>query len=706
MSDARETELRRDQPLESAENDRLGYSKFAEDLANTITSRVPTDGYTIGIYGTWGSGKSTILNFVENELQDTDSAPAVVRFNPWWFSGRGDLVEKFLTELGAQLESEEGYPDIRSNLADLSAALSKVPFGAMTGVPAGQGFAALHRLLQQEGESIDELKESVHEELEALDGQIVVIIDDIDRLTPSEITLMFQLIKSIADFPNVVYVLAFEQEIVVNALREEANFRDGNRYLQKIVQLPLHIPKQKAGSLESLLLDQLAETPGNHVVDTDRWQRLLDTGVLPLLDTPREVIRLANTVDVMAASVGDEVNFTDLVGLEALRVFHEEVYTEIKSFPERFVGHRRLGVRRTENPDDYDDILGELNSDREPVVNILKTLFPMVKDNLNDQRSTFRDWDQMRIDKRICHKDQIPVYFRLNIPDGEISSTEMGAILSKLDDGSFIEAKITEMLEEPGIDGNSKAHILIRRLNDRIDEIEGSENQAVVNAIFATGDDLISAAVINQARETRRILHLIQGIAEHSDGEDRLEILSEGVQYGESPYLASHFVDFLLRQHGEKDADAIPADERLLEREEIEELKTIVVESLREAADSGRLIKAPWLKKPLEHWRNWGDVEDPQEWVDQSLNEEFDLVEFIDAMSSVTTVNWTTSVSYVDPRWLYEWVDEDQIEKKLEALECSELTEEEKAVIERYEDGKRKLENGLDPSKAESWIGF
>lgn len=263
MSDSNGPELREDQPLESVENDRLGYSTFAKDLADTITSRAPTDGYTIGVYGPWGSGKSTILNFIENELENADSAPAVVRFNPWWFSGRGDLVEKFLTEMGAQLDSEEGYPDIRSSLADLSSALSKVPFGAMTGVPAGQGFAALHRLLKQEGESIDELKDSVHEELEALDGQIVVLIDDIDRLTPSEITLMFQLIKSIANFPNVVYVLAFEQEIVINALREEANFRDGKRYLQKIVQLPLHIPEQKEGSLESLLLDQLAETPGD-----------------------------------------------------------------------------------------------------------------------------------------------------------------------------------------------------------------------------------------------------------------------------------------------------------------------------------------------------------------------------------------------------------------------------------------------------------
>lgn len=130
------------------------------------------------------------------------------------------------------------------------------------------------------------------------------------------------------------------------------------------------------------------------------------------------------------------------------------------------------------------------------------------------------------------------------------------------------------------------------------------------------------------------------------------------------------------------------------------------MESLREGAESGSLIEAPRLRRPLERWRDWGDAKAPQEWVDQGFNEEFDLIEFIDAMSSVTTVNWTTPVFYVDPRWLYDWVDEDQIEEQLDALDRSELTEEEREVIERYEEGKQKLEDGLDPSKTDSWIGF
>ena len=706
MTNTHGSELREDQPLESTENDRLGYSLFAEELADTITSRAPSDGYTIGVYGQWGSGKSTILNFVENELDDGNSAPAVVRFNPWWFSGRGDLVEKFLSEMGAQLESEAGYPDIRSNLADLSSALSKVPFGAMTGVPAGQGFAALHRLLQQEGESIDELKEEIHAELGQSDGKIVVILDDIDRLTPSEITLMFQLIKSIADFPNVIYVLAFEQEIVVNALQEEANFRDGKRYLQKIVQLPLHIPKQKEGALESLLLDQLAETPGDHMVEEDRWNSLLGSGVLPLLDTPREVIRLANTVDVMSASVGGEVNFTDLVGLEALRVFHEEIYKEIKSSPNRFVGHRSPGRRRTQDPDQYEDLLSGLDAEREAVESILKTLFPMVKDNLNNQSSAYEDWDQMRVDKRICHRERLPVYFRLSIPDGEVSSTEMGAILSNIGDQEFLVEKIEEMMAEPGVVGGSKANTFIRRLSDRIDEIQDSERQDVVNAIFDIGDNLVQTTEANHNREVQRTMFLVRDIAQQRDKSDRLDLLSEGIQNGKSPYLTSRFIELLLREHGEYDADASPETNRLLDMEDIEALKPVVVETVSDAAAARDLIEVPWLKRPLEQWRDWGDSEEPKRWVDRSVNNEFSLIAFIDAMSFVSTVNWTEAVFYIDPRWLYEWIDQEEIEEKLDDRNQSDLNGDEEKIVQRYQKGKKILEDGGDPGKVENWIGF
>lgn len=240
-------ELNPDSPLKSLEKDRLGYADFTEQLATTIINRTPSNGYTIGINGPWGSGKSTILYFVEEHLDEFDSPPVVVRFNPWWFSGQADLIEKFLSQLGTALGSEDHFSELRPQLTKLSSALSEIPFGTFTGIPAERGFAAAATLLQQEGESIGDLKQEIDEELEAIDEKIIVIIDDIDRLSPEEITQMFQIIKSIADFPNVVYILAFDRSVVVDSLKTGGNINNADQYLEKIIQLPFKYRRIKMG---------------------------------------------------------------------------------------------------------------------------------------------------------------------------------------------------------------------------------------------------------------------------------------------------------------------------------------------------------------------------------------------------------------------------------------------------------------------------
>jgi len=170
--------------------------------------------------------------------------------------------------------------------------------------------------------------------------------------------------------------------------------------------------------------------------------------------------------------------------------------------------------------------------------------------------------------------------------------------------------------------------------------------------------------------------------------------------------LASRFIELLLREHGEYDADPSPEADRLLDMKDIDELKSVVVETVSDAAATGDLIDIPWLKRPLEQWRDWGDPEEPEEWVDQSVSDDFSLIEFIDAMSFVSTVNWTETIFYVDPRWVYEWIDQDKIENELDDLDQSDLTEHEEEVVQRYEDAKDILEDGGDPGTVENWLGF
>jgi len=90
-----------DKPLEDPKDDKLERETFSQRLADSIRAMAPSDGIVIAIYGAWGSGKSSVLNFVERYLSQGGEAqaPIVVRFNPWWFSGREDVVLQFFFQM-------------------------------------------------------------------------------------------------------------------------------------------------------------------------------------------------------------------------------------------------------------------------------------------------------------------------------------------------------------------------------------------------------------------------------------------------------------------------------------------------------------------------------------------------------------------------------------------------------------------------------
>src|SRR5262249_25633415 len=153
--------------------------------------------------------------------------------------------------------------------------------------------------------------------------RVIVLIDDIDRLLPSEMTDIFRLVRSVGDFPNVHYVLAFDRSIVAKALSDECR-TDGERYLEKIVQAPFELPRPSAATLHQMftsrLRDVLAGTE-EELFERQRWSEVFLTGIAPFLRTPRDVTRLLNALTVTYPVVRNEVNLVDFVAVETVRLF-------------------------------------------------------------------------------------------------------------------------------------------------------------------------------------------------------------------------------------------------------------------------------------------------------------------------------------------------------------------------------------------------
>ena len=103
---------------------------------------------------------------------------------------------------------------------------------------------------------LDKAKEDLETILKESNQKIIVVIDDIDRLTNSQIRDIFHLAKQVGNFPNIVYILSMDREIVCRALKEIHNI-DGHEYLEKIIQIPFEVPQMYKGKVRDYLLNQL-----------------------------------------------------------------------------------------------------------------------------------------------------------------------------------------------------------------------------------------------------------------------------------------------------------------------------------------------------------------------------------------------------------------------------------------------------------------
>ena len=123
-----------------------------------------------------------------------------------------------------------------------------------------------------------------------------ISIDDIDRLSEEEIIAVFQLVKDLGDFPNAVYLLAFDYDVVVRALTE-VQHGSGREYLEKVIQVPFEIPTPNMNSIHEALFSKLNVILKN--IPESRWPKaawaeLFQYGIRNYIKSIRDVIRYSN----------------------------------------------------------------------------------------------------------------------------------------------------------------------------------------------------------------------------------------------------------------------------------------------------------------------------------------------------------------------------------------------------------------------------
>ena len=425
-----------DKPVTTKENDSFQRYFFSKRIAETINKRKSREGLVIGLYGAWGEGKSTVLNFLENELKD-DSL-IVVRFNPWSFSYEENILTNFYHTLAKALEKDP---------SKLTEKIGKVfgDFGGLVSI-AGVDLTKFGEILSKV--EPNELKERINKFIEESEKKLVVIIDDIDRLDKSEIFSLIKLVKVNADFLNTYYVLSFDNDMVASAISErfgDGTKRSGEHFLEKIVQVPLKIPTAQKSDLRTFALKQVEDVLNSNEIELSQNEiqnlvHYFDSAILCKIDTPRSALRYANSISFAFPLLLNEVNNVDLLLVEAVKIFYPDLYGFIQDKSNYFFDSYDNAYNRNINREeikkqflDYISSSANISKEDEPnVLQLLIFLFPRLNELLSNSFNMQFGETVVR-EKKIGAYSYFKRYFAYSVLKDEISDVEFDAFLQLFD---------------------------------------------------------------------------------------------------------------------------------------------------------------------------------------------------------------------------------------------------------------------------------
>jgi KAP family P-loop domain len=318
-----------DNPIRKLTDDRIGRARAAEHFATSVLRLDASEGLVVGVLGPWGSGKTSFVNLAR-PIFESGSVP-VLDFNPWMFSGAEQLVQSFFSELSAQLKLKPGLAEVGKGLEEYGDIFSNLTWLPVIGpwIERGQDLAKLvGGVLQRKKEGVAGQRAKVDKALRELQRPIVVVLDDIDRLNTSEIRDIFRLVRLTANFPNVIYVLAFDRKRVEDALSEHGI--PGRAYLEKILQIGFDLPAIPEHVLSQQISDslnaELEGLPNAGNFDQTLWPDVFMEVVRPLITNMRDVRRYATAVGGTVRALDGQIALVDILGLEAVRVFLPDVF--------------------------------------------------------------------------------------------------------------------------------------------------------------------------------------------------------------------------------------------------------------------------------------------------------------------------------------------------------------------------------------------
>jgi hypothetical protein len=286
----------------------LGYQKYVDTLAAVVLNGVPAR-YTVGIYGSWGVGKSSILNALANKLESDDQPVAI--FDAWRYARDPNVLVPLLHEVEDALATKKGlfWKSIGRGIRAITAGIGvPTPIPGVTLADVSNAVSGAAQAWREPAERRRaevphyRLKE-IGDELSEEQRRIIVLIDDLDRCPPGTIVGILEAIHVLTDVQGFVFVMALDYEVLIDAIKDQYPSANAPEFIEKIIQIPFSIPEAERSAV--VIDDVIAGWEGVIGLNSAEAETFKTVVHLALRTNPRQVKRLVNSMLVAQHIMGD-----------------------------------------------------------------------------------------------------------------------------------------------------------------------------------------------------------------------------------------------------------------------------------------------------------------------------------------------------------------------------------------------------------------
>lgn len=661
------TTLDSDRALENEAEDQFGFVGIAKRLAPSIVEASKGDGMVIGLEGRWGSGKTSLLNFLRTELVAAKNEGIhTITIAPWLNGDTSSMVASLLEPMTAILKTKEDeiaaaggvqknatkeqMAEVGQLLRDygpktarrIASVANVAGYFIPGGQLAGDALAAVANAADQlmpGGPTPSELKQKIAHKIQELDVGFVIILDDLDRLEPEQAVEVVRLVRSVADFPRVAYLMCYDREVLAQALKTGLKVADGDLFLQKIVQLTFNIPLPEPFDLRTQFRDE-AKAIYAEVMGVDAGGELLKDLNSAVdregmgLSTPREVKLALNSIRFVFPQVKGDVYFPDFCRLHLIKTTHYklyqwlEVYLSVRSV--LVTGDATVASdEKAKMGDQLEILLPSKSPDSGRSIWSLGRFIPSVADDEEAEKRVFGTINSAAVSEAITLKRlgsplHYRFYFALTGPKTVMSDDDFNGLLELARANvPQLTIRLTEEVMKRRSSGKTWFEHVLNRLDDeRIVALDEDQLVGVVKGLSGMMDSAMAEDGEQRAFSlsldglanmvVKSCLNRLRELNPDKQAETVRQIASEGEAIN---WLVGNFFRSQLFRHGKVGDEAVTPDQWEISEVVLDEAIDILKARVSEQATKELIPNLPEISAYLYGWLNITQDDQAIDWV-------------------------------------------------------------------------------------------